>query len=38
VLWSPGSRNVSRKAQRFQHLCWQVRESSDWSMRRGAVS
>jgi hypothetical protein len=38
VLWSTGNRNDSRKTQRFQHLCWQVRESSDWCMRRGAVS
>jgi hypothetical protein len=38
VLWSPGNRNVSRKAQRFQHLSCQESESSVWRMRRGAVS
>jgi hypothetical protein len=38
VLWSPGSRNISRKALRFQHLYCQERESSVWRMRRSAVS
>jgi hypothetical protein len=38
VLWSPGSRNFSRKALRFQHLSCQESESSVWSMRRVAVS
>jgi hypothetical protein len=37
-LWSPGSRNFSRKALRFQHISCQESESSVWSMRRGAVS
>jgi hypothetical protein len=38
VLCSPGSRNFSRKALRFQHLSCQESECSVWSMRRGAVS
>jgi hypothetical protein len=38
VLWSPGSRNVSRKALLFQHLSCQQSESSVWRMSRGAVS
>jgi hypothetical protein len=38
VLWSAVSRNVSRKALRFQQLSCQEREWSVWSMRRGAVS
>jgi hypothetical protein len=38
VFWSPGSRNWSKKALRFQHLTCQERGSSVWSMRRGAVS
>jgi hypothetical protein len=38
VLWSPGSRNDSGKALRFQHLTYQERERSIWSIRRGAVS
>jgi hypothetical protein len=33
-LLSPGSRNYSRKALRFQHLSCQESESSVWSMRR----
>jgi hypothetical protein len=37
-LWSPGSRNVSRKALRFQHLFRKVIEFSVCSMRRVAVS
>jgi hypothetical protein len=37
-MWSPGSRNGSRKALRFQHLSCQESESSVWSMKRGAVS
>jgi hypothetical protein len=37
-LCSPGSRNCSRKALRFQNLLCQESESSVWSMRRGAVS
>jgi hypothetical protein len=38
VLWSPVSRNISRKALRFQHLSCQESESSVWRMRRVAVS
>jgi hypothetical protein len=38
VLWSPVSRNYSRKALRFQHLTCQESESSVWRMRRGAFS
>jgi hypothetical protein len=38
VLWSPGSRNISRKALRFQHLSSQESESSIWLMRKGAIS
>jgi hypothetical protein len=38
VLWSPGSRNISRKTLRFQNLSCQVSESSVWIMRRGSVS
>jgi hypothetical protein len=37
-LWSPGSRNISRKARLFQHLSCKVSESSVWRMRRAAVS
>jgi hypothetical protein len=37
-LWSPGSRNCSRKALRFQRVSCQESESSVWSMRRGAIS
>jgi hypothetical protein len=37
-LWSPGSRNGSRKALRFQQLSFQESESSVWRMRRGALS
>jgi hypothetical protein len=37
-LWALGYRNYSRRALRFQHLSCQERESSVWSMRRGAVS
>jgi hypothetical protein len=37
-LCSPGSRNCSSKALRFQHLSCQESESSVWSMSRGAVS
>jgi hypothetical protein len=38
VIWSPGSRNGSRKVLIFQHLSCQEGEKSVWSMRRGAVS
>jgi hypothetical protein len=38
VLWSPVSRNISRKALRFQHLSCQECESSVWRMRRSTVS
>jgi hypothetical protein len=38
VLWSPGSRNVSGKALRFQHLPYEESEFSVWRMRRAAVS
>jgi hypothetical protein len=38
VLWSPGSRNDSRKALQFQHQSCQEGESSVWLMRRGSVS
>jgi hypothetical protein len=37
VLWSPVSRNISRKALRFQLLSCQERESSVCRMRRCAV-
>jgi hypothetical protein len=37
-LWSPGSRNLSRKTLRFQHLSCQESESSVWLMRKCAVS
>jgi hypothetical protein len=37
-LWSPGSKNNSRKELRFQHLSYQESESSVWWIRRGAVS
>jgi hypothetical protein len=37
-LWSPGSRNCSRRVLRFQNLSCQESESSLWSMRRGSVS
>jgi hypothetical protein len=37
VLWYPGSRNISRKALRFQHLSCQESESSVWRMHRGAI-
>jgi hypothetical protein len=37
-LWSPGSRNCSRKALRFQHITCQECDSSVCSIRRGAVS
>jgi hypothetical protein len=37
-LWSPGSRNCSRKALGFQHLSCQESESSVCRMSRGAVS
>jgi hypothetical protein len=36
-LWSPGSRNCSKKALRFQHLYCQESGSSFWIMRRGEV-
>jgi hypothetical protein len=36
-IWSPGSRNDSRKALRFQKLSCQVSECSVWSMCRGSV-
>jgi hypothetical protein len=36
-LWSPGTRNCSRIALRFQQLSCQESESSVWRMRRGAV-
>jgi hypothetical protein len=32
VLWSPGSRNGSREALRFQNISCQASESSVWSM------
>jgi hypothetical protein len=32
VLWFPGSRNISKKAFRFQHLSCQEIESSVWRM------
>jgi hypothetical protein len=38
VLWAPGSRKVSRKLLRFQHLSCQEGENSVWFMRRGAAS
>jgi hypothetical protein len=38
VLWSPVSRNISRKELRFQHLSCQESESSVWRMRRRAFS
>jgi hypothetical protein len=38
VLWSPCSRSYSGKALRFQHLSYQVCESSFWRMCRGVVS
>jgi hypothetical protein len=38
VLWTPGNRNYSRKALRFQHLSCQESETSVWSMCRSAVS
>jgi hypothetical protein len=38
ALWSPGSRNCSRKVLRFQQLSCQEIESSVWHMRRGADS
>jgi hypothetical protein len=34
-LWSSGSKNISRKALRFQNLSCQERVSSVWSMRKG---
>jgi hypothetical protein len=37
-LWSPGSRNYSRKALIFQHLSCQESEISLCRMRRGAFS
>jgi hypothetical protein len=37
-LWSPGSRNCSRKALRFQHLSYKESENSVWRMCRGAIS
>jgi hypothetical protein len=37
-LCSPGCRNISRKALRFQNLSYQESETSVWRMRRGAVS
>jgi hypothetical protein len=37
-LWSPGSRIISKKELRFQHLSCQESESSVWNMRRVAVS
>jgi hypothetical protein len=37
-LWSPCSRNGSRKALRFQHLSCQESESSVWRIRGCAVS
>jgi hypothetical protein len=37
-IWSPGSRNGSRKALRFQYLSCQESEISLWRMRRGAIS
>jgi hypothetical protein len=38
VFWSPGRRNVSRKALRFQHLICLESERSVWRMRRGEVT
>jgi hypothetical protein len=38
LLWAPGSRNDSKKALRFHHLCSLESENSVWSMGRGAVS
>jgi hypothetical protein len=35
-IWSPGSRNCSRKALIFHHLSCQESENSVWRMRRGA--
>jgi hypothetical protein len=32
VLWSPDSRNYSRKTLRFQHLSYEESESSLWRM------
>jgi hypothetical protein len=37
-MWSLGTINCSRIALRFQQLSYQESESSDWRMRRGAVS
>jgi hypothetical protein len=38
VLWTTGSRNISRKALRFKQLSCQVSESSISSMRRVSIS
>jgi hypothetical protein len=38
VLWSPGSRNISKKSLRFQHLSCQDNENSVLIMIRRAVS
>jgi hypothetical protein len=37
-MWSPGSKNGSRKSLRFQHVLCQESESSVWRNRRGAIS
>jgi hypothetical protein len=38
VLWSPGSRNFSKKTLGFQHLSYEESESILWHMLRGALS
>jgi hypothetical protein len=38
VMWSPGSRNCSKKALQFQDLSCQESESSVWRKRIGALS